>query len=66
MLEKQFGKHFVDVNMFFALDIDDPDVHPQIMAKDDYLPMYVEKANERDCVLDTVWLSKEEHAELVK
>lgn len=40
-------------------------VHPKkIISHDDCLPMYLEKANERDSVLDTVWLLTEERQQL--
>ncbi|KAJ3554408.1 hypothetical protein NM688_g3127 [Phlebia brevispora] len=35
-----------------------------IISQDDCLPMYVEKASERDSVLETVWLTKEERQQL--
>ncbi|KAH9931767.1 rsec15 [Amylocystis lapponica] len=37
-----------------------------IVSQDDCLPMYVEKASERDSVLDTVWLSRDERDTLAK
>ncbi|KZT13017.1 rsec15 [Laetiporus sulphureus 93-53] len=37
-----------------------------IVSQDDYLPMYVETAAERDGVLETVWLVKNERDELAK
>ncbi|OCH92199.1 rsec15 [Obba rivulosa] len=37
-----------------------------IVSQDDYLPMYVEQASERDSVLDTVWLTRQERDQLSK
>jgi hypothetical protein len=37
----------------------------KIVQKDDHLPMHVEKASERDAVLDLVWLSSSESSEIV-
>ncbi|PCH41481.1 exocyst complex subunit Sec15-like protein [Wolfiporia cocos MD-104 SS10] len=37
-----------------------------IVSQDDYLPMYVESAAERDGVLDTVWLTNDESEQLAK
>ena len=41
-----------------------PLIIAQIIAQDDCLPMYVEKASERDSVLNTVWLDKDERQQL--
>lgn len=38
----------------------------KIILQDDCLPMWVEKPNERDSVLVTIWLRKEEREQLVK
>ncbi|KAI0356457.1 rsec15 [Trametes cingulata] len=35
-----------------------------IVAQDDFQPMYVEKASERDEVLETVWLTREQRQQL--
>ncbi|EMD40837.1 hypothetical protein CERSUDRAFT_111421 [Gelatoporia subvermispora B] len=37
-----------------------------IVSQDDYLPMYVEQASERDSVLDTVWLARQERDQLAR
>ena len=37
----------------------------KIVLKDDHLPMHVEKASERDAILDLVWLSSSESSEIV-
>lgn len=37
---------------------------PKIISQDDCLPMYVEKASERDSVIDTVWLLSDERQQL--
>ncbi|KAI0921643.1 hypothetical protein AcW1_004442 [Taiwanofungus camphoratus] len=37
-----------------------------IVSRDDYLPMYIEKANERDSVLDIVWLNRDERDYLAR
>jgi hypothetical protein len=38
----------------------------KIISHDDCLPMYVEKENERDSVLDTVWLQVDERNRLTE
>ncbi|KAI0677043.1 rsec15 [Trametes maxima] len=37
-----------------------------IVVQDDFQPMYVEKAAEKDDVLDTVWLTREQREQLVQ
>lgn len=36
------------------------------MAQDDFQPMYVEKESEKDSVMETVWLTREQRDQLRK
>ena len=36
----------------------------QIIAQDDLQPMYVEKDSEKESVMDTVWLTREQRSQL--
>ena len=67
LLERQFGRRFQDVStprVSHPSSLMNPLFLIQILSQDDCLPMYVEKASERDSVLDTVWLMQEERAQL--
>ncbi|EPT03610.1 exocyst complex component sec15 subunit [Fomitopsis schrenkii] len=55
-----FGRYVSILEYKFGLRFE------KIVLQDDCLPMYVENTTERDSVLDTVWLTKEEREQLVK
>lgn len=65
ILEYKFGLRFEKV-VKYAMPSTHANVSEQIVLQDDCLPMYVENTTERDSVLDTVWLTKEEREQLVK
>lgn len=66
ILEKQFGKRFENVSCLSIVVHLKTEVVPKIVSRDDYLPMYIEKANERDSVLDIVWLNRDERDYLAR
>lgn len=64
LLEKQFGQRFESVSEVFQSLYQRADGFLQIISQDDCLSMYVETTNERDSVLDTVWLNNDERERL--
>lgn len=66
LLEKQFGSRFSDVSSRDFVRHMPLLTGPQIISQDELLPMYIEQGSERDDVLGTVWLRKQERDSLIQ